>query len=223
MSIQHITTLLRVLPKNPNFVFQGRYYEQVHGAVMGSPTSFIVVNLFMVEFEIKAINSAPIHPGCGLGMWMTLLSFQKQNMVTNLCSTSTPLTNTSSSPSRLLTLKVPFHLWTLLVSSGHDNTLFTTVYRKPSHTDQYIHWDSHHNLSAKYSLFITLTHRARTVCATLSCSLRRKDTPDRLYPGESTQCRHSIDSRLGIASNTVTHRPNPGQGPVTSAPTTSTW
>ena len=32
------------------------------------------------------------------------------------------------------------------------------------HTDQYLQWDNHHNLAAKYSVISTLTHRARTVC-----------------------------------------------------------
>ena len=40
---------------------QGRYYEEVHGAAMGFPISPIVANLFMEEFEIKAITTAK-HP-----------------------------------------------------------------------------------------------------------------------------------------------------------------
>ena len=39
-------------------------------------------------------------------------------------------------------------------------------YHKPTHTDQYLQWDSHHNLSAKYSVLGTLTHRAKSVCTT---------------------------------------------------------
>ena len=35
-----------------------------------------------------------------------------------------------------------------------------------TYADHYFHRDSHHNLSAKYSVFNTLIHRARTVCAT---------------------------------------------------------
>ena len=31
--------------------------------------------------------------------------------------------------------------------------------------DQYLQWDSHHHLSAKYSVISTLTHRAKTVCS----------------------------------------------------------
>ena len=44
-----------------------------------------------------------------------------------------------------------------------DGSLSITVYRKPTHTDQYLQWDSHHNLSAKFSVINTLSHRAQTV------------------------------------------------------------
>ena len=40
------------------------------------------------------------------------------------------------------------------------------MYRKPTHTDQYLQWDSHRNLSAKYSVIGTLTHKAKTVGST---------------------------------------------------------
>ena len=51
-----------------------------------------------------------------------------------------------------------------LVTPEADNSLSFTVYCMPIHTDQYLQWDSHHNLSAKYSVIGTLTHRAKTVC-----------------------------------------------------------
>ena len=43
--------------------------------------------------------------------------------------------------------------------------LMVSVYRKPTHTDQYLQWDSHQHLSAKFSVIHTLTHRAQTVCS----------------------------------------------------------
>ena len=50
-----------------------------------------------------------------------------------------------------------------LVTIEPDNTFSTTVYRKPTHTDQYLHWDSNHHITAKQSVFNTLAHRAKTV------------------------------------------------------------
>ena len=48
-----------------------------------------------------------------------------------------------------------------LVTIQPDNTLSTSVYRKPTHTDQYLHWDSNHHITAKHSVYNTLAHRAK--------------------------------------------------------------
>ena len=44
-----------------------------------------------------------------------------------------------------------------------DNTFSTTVYRKPTLTDQYPQWDSNHHATAKQSVYNTLAHRAKVV------------------------------------------------------------
>ena len=51
-----------------------------------------------------------------------------------------------------------------LVSPGPNNTLVTTVYRKPTHTNQYLHWDSNHFITAKNSVYKTLAFRAKVAC-----------------------------------------------------------
>ena len=51
-----------------------------------------------------------------------------------------------------------------LVKPEADNTLSISVYRTPTHTDQFLQWDSHQNLAAKYSVNGTLTHRTKIVC-----------------------------------------------------------
>ena len=50
-----------------------------------------------------------------------------------------------------------------LVTIEPDSTFSTTVYRKPTHTDQYLHWDSSHHITAKQSVYNTLAHRAKVV------------------------------------------------------------
>ena len=52
-----------------------------------------------------------------------------------------------------------------LVLIQPDTSLLTSVYRKPTHTDLYLQWDSHHHLSAKCSVINTLRHRAKIVCS----------------------------------------------------------
>ena len=44
-----------------------------------------------------------------------------------------------------------------LVKPELDKSLSIEVNGKPMHTDQYLQWDSYHNLAAKYSVISTLT------------------------------------------------------------------
>ena len=65
LSVKNITGLLEFCLKSTYFTFQGRYFEQEEGAAMGSPIIPLVVNLYMKDFEIKAINSSPQPPMFG--------------------------------------------------------------------------------------------------------------------------------------------------------------
>ena len=69
MSIQQITTLLKFCLTNTYFLFQGKYYEQVLGVVMGSPISPLIANQFMEEFEVKALSTCSHPPS----LWLRLV------------------------------------------------------------------------------------------------------------------------------------------------------
>ena len=49
------------------------------------------------------------------------------------------------------------------------------MYRKPTHTDEYLQWDSHHHLSAKFSVIHTLSHMSKTVCSNPELLQQEKD------------------------------------------------
>ena len=51
-----------------------------------------------------------------------------------------------------------------LVTPQSDGSLATTVYRKPTHTNHYLQWNSHHAMSNKYSIISSLLHRAKHIC-----------------------------------------------------------
>ena len=53
-----------------------------------------------------------------------------------------------------------------LVTQCSDGSLSTRVYRKPTQTDLYLQWDSHHTIATKYSVVSTLHHGAKAVCST---------------------------------------------------------
>ena len=53
----------------------------------------------------------------------------------------------------------------ILITPEEDEILSTTVYRKPTHTDLYLQWDSNHTVPSKYSVVGTLHHRAQNICS----------------------------------------------------------
>ena len=53
----------------------------------------------------------------------------------------------------------------ILITPKEDGSLKTSVFRKTTHTDLYLQWDSCHTIPSKNSVAGTLYHRASTVCS----------------------------------------------------------
>ena len=165
MSIAQITSLLEFCLTNTYFLFQGKYYEQVQCAAMGSPISPLIANIFMEEFEVKAFSSIPHPPS----LW---LRFVDNTFVIHRAEHSQDLLHhiNNQDPHIQFTVEptqqglLPF--LDTLVTIEPDNTFSTTVYRKPTHTDRYLYWDSNHHITAKQSVYNTLAHRAKVVSST---------------------------------------------------------
>ena len=164
LSVKNTTSLLEVCLNGTYFTFQGRYFEQQEGAAMGSPISPIVANLYMEEFEIKALNSAPQPPN----FWktfvddtLTIKSSQKTSFLDHLNTIDKHIQFTSVESRQ--DGSIPF--LDILITPKEDRSLSTKVYRKPTHTDLYLQWDSNHTVSSTYSVVGSLHHRAKTICS----------------------------------------------------------
>ena len=48
------------------FIYDGDYYQQKHGAAMGSPVSPIIANIYMESFEQKALSTTTYPPSVWL-------------------------------------------------------------------------------------------------------------------------------------------------------------
>ena len=81
---------------------------------------------------------------------------------------------------------MPF-LDTLFIPQPYGS-LNTTAYRKPIYTAQYLQWDSHQTISAKYSVVSTLYHRTRALCS--SPKLLQKE--DKHLQNILSRCKYPI-------------------------------
>ena len=53
----------------------------------------------------------------------------------------------------------------VLLHHNNDGTISTSVYRKPTHTDKYLNFDSHHPMVHKVAVIRTLISRVSTLCS----------------------------------------------------------
>ena len=166
MTVNQISCLLDFCLKTTYFIFQGKFFEQVKGAAMGSPINPIVANLFMEDLEVKALSTAPTPPT----LWkrfvddtfIIIKKSSKESFLQHLNSVDDNIHFTCEEPNEDGSIA----FLDMLITPDQNGRLNTSVYRKVTHTDQYLHWDGHHAISSKYSVVGTLFHRARTVCST---------------------------------------------------------
>ena len=205
MSVNNITCLLEFCLKSTYFTYQGKHYEQLEGAAMGSPIRPIVANLYMENFEQKAISTAA-HPHY---LWkrfvddtFTILeSSQRRAFLDHINSIDQHIQFTCEEQRE--DGSIPF--LDILVMHNEDGSLSSTVYRKTTHTD-HLQWDSHHTLPSKYSVIGTLLHRAKTIC---SSHQLLKQEEDHLYRA-LTKCKYPAWAlnRMRIKSRSQTKKMN---------------
>ena len=220
--VKDIILLLGFCLNNTYFSFQGQFYEQVEGAAMGSPVSPIIANLYMEYFKQKALHTAT-HPH---RLWLRYVGGtsviqkedHKQNFLEHINSVDPAIKCTVEDNKE--DGAIPFSDTT--VKSEADGGLSITVYRKPTHTDKYLQWDSHHHLSAKYSVINTLTHRAKTVCNKPEVFQKemdhlRKVLSHCMYPtGAIDRVERRLSKLTNQASNSTNTQDTAGAKPTTN-------
>ena len=138
----------------------------LNGATMGSLISPIMTNLFIEEFETKAINTTIYPPRLWLRYVDDTFVIQKgecgNQFLQCINSIDPHIQFTKETPNT--DGSIPF-LDTLVLPEP-DNNLLTTVYRNlPTQTSTFTGTATiTYLLSAEYSVIKTLTHRARMVC-----------------------------------------------------------
>ena len=142
------------------FQYDGLIYEQQEGAAMGSPVSAVIANLYMEDFEEQTLTSTPCMPK----IWkryvddtFTILSRDKVDIFLQHLNSQQPTIHLTMETETNNT--IPF--LDTLVTRYSDGYLSTSVYRKSTHTDQYLAYDSHHPQSVKRGIVKCLYDRSK--------------------------------------------------------------
>ena len=155
-----IADLLTFVLRSAYFQYNGSIYEQKYGAAMGSPLSAVIANLYMESFEEQAITTSSYEPR----IWKryvddTFTILDRENVDDflqhlNNQQPSIRFTMETEKDNKLAFLDTA-------VLREPDGRLTTSVYRKPTRTDQYLAYDSHQPQSVKRGIVKCLYERAK--------------------------------------------------------------
>ena len=198
--------------KTTYFQFQGRFFEQLQAAAMGFPINPIVANLCLKDFENKATNT----PECPPSIWkrsvddtfVVINATKKQGFLEQINRVDPHIHFTKEDAGT--DGSIPF--LDTIVMPQPDGSLLTSVYRNPTHTDQYLQWNSHHHPSAKFSVINTLKHRAKTVGSNqhllkeeedhLNKALKRCKYPEWALSRANIKQKKKTNTNQGTVNNT---------------------
>ena len=131
---------------------------------MGSPLSPIIANMFMEHFETRALESAPLKPK----LWLryvddTFIIWPHDRQ--HLGNFFNHLNNQHRDIKFTMEIEdnncIPF--LDTLITKPDSGPVQHQVYRKPTHTDRYLHYKSFHHPSVTQSVANTLVRRAYTI------------------------------------------------------------
>ena len=162
-----IIELLSLVLNTTYFQYNGVIYQQLFGAAMGGPCSPVVANIVMDFLFRRCQDIAPeeVRPRVALKFVDDSFEVIKRAVMealNQLMNRLDPTGNLKFTYEEESDNKLPF--LDSLVHRNADGTLFTTVYRKPTHTDQYLHFTSHHPISQRRGVVRTLMDRADNIC-----------------------------------------------------------
>lgn len=159
MSAESIIDLFKICVQKTYFVFNKKLYIQINGLAIGASTSGFAADLFMEKLETKALSTFSNPPT----LWKryvddTFSKMKKQYIepfLTHLNNQHPRIkftTEIQDDENKIAYLDTLVHV-------QNDNSIKITIYRKATHTDQYLDFRSNHHIKQKIGIISTFRHR----------------------------------------------------------------
>ena len=162
LSPKNVLDLLEFLVRTTFFIFNGTYYQQTEGVAMGGPPSSIVAEIYMQATEATALTTTSHPPTVWERHVDDVFSIIRNSNLydffqhINSLHPKTKFTMETEQNSQLPFLDTH-------IQRNSDNAISVRVYKKPTHTDQYLKFTSHHLARANKSVIISLLDRANNI------------------------------------------------------------
>ena len=161
--ITDMKTLLLLSTKNVHFTFNKETYQQIDGVAMGSPLGPIIAGIFIVELETNIVPTLSEH----LCLWKhyvddTLCYVKRGSIDIVHAAINNFYPNKDFTFEEQRSNMIAF-LDVLLVCKA--SSIETAVFRKSTHTDLYISWNSFSPEIWKKRTLKLLIKRAYMVCS----------------------------------------------------------
>ena len=177
---------------------RGKVYQQVHGTAMGSLVSIVIANLVMDDVKQRALATFHFTPCFWKYYVDTTFTVLPCNLVQEFLSHLNSIeaciqfTFEETEDGNL-----PFLAW-MCVCAESDGSVTASVYRKPTHTNQYLPFDSYHPVAHKSSV-VRMLSRASELSSNSVVRVAEERVVDALkqngYPMRFIQ-RHTHSSNL---------------------------
>jgi hypothetical protein len=183
LTAEQIYNLLKFILNNSYFMFDDCQYHQIFGCPMGSPVSAVIAELVMQRIEKVALESSPV----SVRWWKRYVDDS------NAClkQPDVPLFHqhlNSINPHIQFRIEMPVvngagsqtiaFLDTELLSTASGN-IAVKVFRKSTHTDKYLTFNSHSHVNDKKAVIKTLLDRAKTIPS--NSTLQAEETENVLH------------------------------------------
>ena len=211
LTTDDIMDLLNLCLTSTYFQCNGKHYKQLHGTAMVSPVFVVVAEIVMQNIEEQALatytRTVPLWLHYVDDPFTAIRKDGIDDFHEHLSRQNADIQFTKEIEENG---KIPFR--DCLVTRD-NNKLKTTIYRKPTHTNQLLDKSSYNPTSNKVTTIGTLTRRAQLVC----------DSPDSLQ--DETDYLNNVFSknnyntdfvRQNTHNNTDSHTQT-NSGPVTTA------